>query len=148
MTLIDFINKYLGRPVDFDGMYGAQCVDLFRQYCKDVLEIEHTGAVEGAKDLAEKYNFLDKEKEAFCLIKTKESIKKGDVIIWGSTVTNPFGHVAICVAPQDYITPLVFEQNGIANDKLNAAGKQQTGAMLKERSLNNFIGILRAWGNT
>ena len=34
MTLEEFVNKYIGRKVDFDGAYGAQCVDLFRQYNK------------------------------------------------------------------------------------------------------------------
>ena len=51
MKIEEFINKYLNKIVDFDGAFGAQCVDVFRQYCKDVLEIPHTGAVEGAKDL-------------------------------------------------------------------------------------------------
>lgn len=145
MTLIDFVNKYLGQAVDFDGAYGAQCVDLYRQYCQDVLSVGHTGAVNGAKDLVEKYNLLAREKDAFCLLKEKPAIKKGDVLVWGATKTNLFGHVAICVAPQDYNLVLVFEQNGIANDKLNAEGKKQQGAYLKERTLDNFTGILRPW---
>ena len=36
MKLDEFINKYINTKVDFDGAFGAQCVDLFRQYCKDV----------------------------------------------------------------------------------------------------------------
>ena len=52
MNLWEFVEKNIHKKVDFDGAYGAQCVDLFRQYLKDVYEIkEHTGAVEGAKDL-------------------------------------------------------------------------------------------------
>ena len=48
MTLSEFITKYDRKIVDYDGAYGAQCVDLFRQYSKDVLGIkEHTGAVRG-----------------------------------------------------------------------------------------------------
>ncbi len=47
MTLDEFVKKYLGKKVDYDGQYGAQCVDLFRQYCKDVLGIPHTGGVIG-----------------------------------------------------------------------------------------------------
>ena len=50
MTLEDFIITYIGKKVDFDGSYGAQCVDLFRQYNKDVWGNPHTGAVKGAKD--------------------------------------------------------------------------------------------------
>ncbi|WP_252722587.1 hypothetical protein [Treponema phagedenis] len=41
MSLDEFVKKYLGKKVDYDGHYGAQCVDLFRQYCKDVLNPAH-----------------------------------------------------------------------------------------------------------
>lgn len=63
MNLIAFVNTYCRKKVDFDGAYGAQCVDLFRQYCKDVLGLPHTGAVEGAKDLWLKYDNLPLEKK-------------------------------------------------------------------------------------
>ena len=56
MTLNEFVLKYRGQKVDFDKAYGAQCVDLFRQYCHDVLYIPHTGAVQGAKDIWLNYN--------------------------------------------------------------------------------------------
>ena len=48
MTLDEFVKKYNGKKVDYDGRYGCQCVDLFRQYCEDVLNIPHTGGVIGA----------------------------------------------------------------------------------------------------
>ena len=41
MNLAEFLNKYTGKKVDFDKVYGAQCVDLFRQYCQDVWQIPH-----------------------------------------------------------------------------------------------------------
>lgn len=135
MTLIEFVNEYFGKEVDFDGHYGAQCVDLFRQYYTDVLGIkEHTGAVEGAKDLVEKYYFMTKEKKYFELVKDRYSGREGDVAVWGMTATNPFGHVAIVLArkPKSLI---VFEQNGF---------KQGLGARLNERPLENVIGYLRA----
>ena len=47
MKLDEFVMKYVKTKVDFDKVYGAQCVDLFRQYCYDVLELPHTGSVEG-----------------------------------------------------------------------------------------------------
>lgn len=31
MDIFEFIEKYLDKKVDYDGYYGAQCVDLFRQ---------------------------------------------------------------------------------------------------------------------
>jgi hypothetical protein len=30
-----FINKWLGKAIDWDGLYGAQCVDMVAQYCTD-----------------------------------------------------------------------------------------------------------------
>ena len=50
MELSDFVRKYDGCKVDFDGVYGAQCVDLFRQYAKECLVIpEHTGSAQVAE---------------------------------------------------------------------------------------------------
>ena len=61
MTLTEFVKKYNGKKIDYDGRYGAQCVDVFRQYCKDVLEIPHTGGVVGAAELYTKYDELPLE---------------------------------------------------------------------------------------
>ena len=61
MTLDEFVKNYEGKQVDFDKAYGSQCVDLFRQYSKEVLQIpEHTGAVEGAKDLYLNFSSMPK----------------------------------------------------------------------------------------
>ena len=62
ILLDNFVKKYEGKKVDFDGAFGAQCVDLARQYWKEGLGIpEHTGPCSttgGAKDL-----YLDYEKK-------------------------------------------------------------------------------------
>ena len=97
MTLEEFIDKYDGKKVDFDGVYGAQCVDLFRQYTKDVLGIkEHTGPCQttgGAKDLYLDYDKMPVEKKYFYRSKQKNWVQ-GDILIWDSTPTNKYGHVA------------------------------------------------------
>lgn len=134
MTLLEFVQKYVKTKVDFDGAYGAQCVDLFRQYCEDVLGIPHTGAVEGAKDLVEKYRFLARERERFALITDRYSAQRGDVAVWGATQGNPYGHVAIVLeARADRLA--VFEQDGFAQD----------GAKIAERSVSGVIGYLRKY---
>ena len=38
MKLDEFINKYINTKVDFNNAFGAQCVDLYRQYCKKELK--------------------------------------------------------------------------------------------------------------
>ena len=138
MDVIQFVNKYHGKKVDFDGSFGAQCVDLFRQYCKDVLRAGHTGAVEGAKDLYLKYADLPAECKYFDRISdTKPRI--GDVCVWDATNTNKYGHVAICLGmDEDSGLILVFEQDGFKQD----------GAKISARLTKNLLGVLRPVDNT
>jgi hypothetical protein len=121
MTLAQFKEKYLGKKVDFDGVYGAQCVDLFRQYCKDVWELPHLGAVEGASELYT--NFPNLLEDVYCnLFSYNEGHlpEPGDVCIWGPSQTNKYGHVAICLdANQKEI--VVLEQNGFTQDGVKVA---------------------------
>ena len=108
------------------------CVDLFRQYCQDVVGCGHTGSVEGAKDLYLNYNKLPKEKESFTRIANPKNPKPGDVAVWGESSTNKYGHVAIIIGTlnDDLI---VFEQDGFKQD----------GAKINLRGRNNFLGVLR-----
>lgn len=131
MKLEEFIKKNTGKKVDYDKRYGAQCVDLFRQYCQDVLCIPHTGGVEGAKDLFINYEKMEKEKRYFSKITGKHFIP-GDVAIWAESSTNKYGHVAIVVGTinDDLI---VFEQDGFKQD----------GAKIVLRSCDRLLGALR-----
>lgn len=123
MTLKRFVVTYNGQKVDWDKAYGYQCVDLFRQYCKDVLNIEQCPSVDGAKDLWENHG---------CLKQTTGSYAPGDVLIYGATKSNPYGHVCILVSLLDSDTFIVFEQNGF----------EQTGAKLTVRDKTNLLGGL------
>ena len=132
MKLDEFINKHINTKVDFDKAFGAQCVDLFRQYCKDVLNIPHTGAVEGAKDIFLNYGKLPLEQKYFKKYSTNNP-KPADVIIWNETKTNKYGHIAIVVSTLSNYKVLVFEQVGFKQD----------GAKLAIRTTENMLGILR-----
>lgn len=141
MKLYEFIQKYVKTKVDFDNYGGAQCVDLARQYWKDVGGIkEHTGVCAssgGAKDLFLDYEKMPLEKKYFDRIKTTK-VKYGDVAIYDATKTNKYGHVAIVICAIDKNTSLVFEQNGIVQD----------GAKIVERSNDNLLGVLRFKGDS
>ena len=116
MTLDEFVKKYNGKKIDYDGRYGAQCVDVFRQYCKDVLDIPHTGGVVGASDLYTKYDELPLEQKYFNrLVYAGRKPEAGDVVIFAPTKSNKYGHVAIVLdASSEEIA--VFEQDGFKQD--------------------------------
>lgn len=134
-----FIQTYTGRKVDYDGVFGAQCVDLFRQFCHDVLQIPHTGSCStsgGAKDLFLDYDKMPLEKKYFTRIKESRLVKyrTGDVLVFNSTDKNEFGHAALVVSVFDDDSFVVFEQNGIKQD----------GAKLALRDRTNLLGALRS----
>lgn len=135
MTLEEFVKKYNDKQVDFDHAYGAQCVDLFRQYAKEGLGIsEHTGSCAtsgGAKDLFLDYSKMPIEKKYF-IRSTQKNWIPGDVLIWDATEKNQYGHVAIFLAKLGN-SFLVFEQNGIT----------QAGAEIQVRTRDNLLGYLR-----
>lgn len=122
-TLKRFIVNNLGKKVDFDGKFGYQCVDLARQYIKDVLEKKQPLAVEGAKDLWDNPGELKKATDSFAV---------GDVLIYDKTPTNKYGHVCILVSLLDTNTFVVLEQNGF----------EQSGTKLTVRDTTNLIGSL------
>jgi hypothetical protein len=97
MTLDNFVKTYLGKKVDFDGYYGGQCVDLFRQYVKDVLDKPQPKGVQGAKDFWTNFSTDANLKNNFTKIPNSPTAvpQKGDVMIWDSWTGNNFGHVAI-----------------------------------------------------
>lgn len=127
MTLTQFIKKYLGTEVDFDKRYGPQCVDLFRQYCAEVLGVPQSPGVEGAKDII-------KNPGSLCV--TKDSLtadySRGDILIWGATGKNKYGHVAILVDVYNTKYFVVLEQDGFKQD----------GVKLAFRSRENLLGCL------
>ena len=132
IKLKTFCIIYHGQKVDFDGACGAQCVDLFRQYNKDVWgnpRLEGLGENGGAKDLWLKYDQMPLTKKYLCKVTNPVC---GDVVVFGATPTNKFGHVAIFLA-QKGNDILVFEQNGYTQD----------GAKYAWRSTQGMLGALR-----
>lgn len=104
MTLDEFVSKWSGKVCDFDGHYSGQCVDLYRQYVKEVLGIPQTPPVAGAKDIWNNCPGFDK------FPNTPDNIPlKGDVMIWGSKY-GQYGHVAI-VTEADINKFTCFSQN-------------------------------------
>lgn len=93
MEINEFFDTYNQGRVDFDGAYGYQCVDLYRKYCKEVLNVEEQGPlVEGAYQLWTNY----RSEDFYPIENTPEAVPElGDVIIWNKTPQMAWGHVAI-----------------------------------------------------
>lgn len=135
MTLTQFINTYKGTKVDykdenFKGDGSFQCVDLARQYYKDVLNVPQfpaLGADGGAKDIIKNPGKLKVIKEDLLA-----DYSAGDVLVWGASKTNKYGHVAILVAIYNTKCFIVLEQDGFKQD----------GVKLAFRSRENLLGGL------
>lgn len=93
MTFDQFIEKYNNKGIDFDGAFGNQCVDLYRQYVKEVLGFPQSPAVAGAKDIWDTYlsSFFTRYNNSPTAVP-----KKGDILIWG-TKMGQYGHVAVFI---------------------------------------------------
>lgn len=129
MTLEEFVKKYNGKKVDFDGAFGAQCVDLFRQYNKEVWGNPHTGAVEGARNLYLNYKIMPEEIK---YLARSQKCMVGDAVVYDATENNKYGHVAIVVGILGD-SLLLFEQDGFKQD----------GAKIGIRDKSNILGYLR-----
>lgn len=106
MQFNDFINKWNNQPCDFDGWYGTQCVDLYDQYCQDVIGCPII-LINGASDIWENYplEYFNR------VLNTPEAVpQEGDVIIWDKTTTLPFGHVSVFISG-DINSFTSFDQN-------------------------------------
>jgi hypothetical protein len=109
MTLTQFVTKYNGKHIDFDGYPPSnpyQCVDLYRFYCKEVLGFNQSAGVASAYQLWDKYL-----KDYFTQVpNTPTGIPQpGDIIIWNQNY-GPHGHVAIFLSG-DVNKMTCFSQN-------------------------------------
>lgn len=78
-----FADKYNGKSIDFDKHYGAQCVDLFNFYVKEVLGAPWIGTPKtgGARDLAEVSS--EAREKTFKILPPNEPTLSGDVNVYG-----------------------------------------------------------------
>lgn len=121
VLLDQFVANKIGKPTDFDGNYGPQCVDLVRFYFADVLKMPQPKGVNGARDFYEKFEsdpvlvkYFTKMPNTLAWI-----ARKGDVIVWGDGTGKKIlpdgrliylGHVGICLEANLFYLK-VFSQN-------------------------------------
>lgn len=125
-----FLNKYMGQPVDWDKALGAQCVDLFRFYVNEVLGLKQTPRVEGAKDIWSTASDEDFEK----IKNTPSGVPQtGDIVIWDKNEGGGYGHVGI-VVDANVMSFRSFDQNY----------PKGYPARIVEHNYDNVIGWLRS----
>jgi hypothetical protein len=119
MNLEEFVEKYSGKKVDFDGVYGAQCVDLARQYFKDVWGFaKQPEPVIGAQDFcndAEKRPIQRELCDCIPFLNANEKPPVGSVVVFSASTSNKYGHIGICLAADGEGIDL-FEQDGFRQD--------------------------------
>jgi hypothetical protein len=90
--------------LDYDGKYGAQCVDLVQFWGQAIGGPRFTG---NAKDLykqtANFYTWIDNTASAVP--------QKGDIVVWSGAYNGSVGHVGIATGIGDTSTFQAFEQN-------------------------------------
>lgn len=130
MTLEKFVKQNEGKKVDYDGYYGAQCVDLVRLYIRLVWDLPQPQNIISAY---EAYTRWLRCGNGFNEISWKSltKIARGDIVVFPPTDTNSYGHIAIVIDVADDEV-LCFEQNGFT----------QKGAEQKRRPLDTVFGCL------
>lgn len=103
----NFFKQYDETYIDFDGYFGAQCVDLVQFYNKEVVHAEPlTG---NAADIWKTYPKDTYDK----VVNTPDGVpESGDIIIWDKIPNNKksFGHIAIFYEGDDHEF-ITFGQN-------------------------------------
>lgn len=112
ITYDEFVAKYNGKATDYDGAYGAQCVDLIKAYLNKVFGIK-PGSWGNAK-----YYWLNFSKHSelvknFTKIKNTASFvpQAGDIMVWNGNVGGGCGHVAICTGEGNTSEFYSYDQN-------------------------------------
>jgi hypothetical protein len=112
-TYNQFIKDHNGKAVDYDGVAGAQCVDLAKCYLKEVFGIK-PGAWGDAHAYYDNFSSIPALKENFTRIANTPDFvpKKGDIAVWKSSLSSGgWGHIAICTGEGDTNHFYSYDQN-------------------------------------
>jgi len=129
MTFDSFITKYSGKYIDFDFYFGYQCMDLYRQYVKEVLECPQSKPVSGARLVWTNYrtDYFDRIPNG-----PNNFPDKGDIVIWDRPAGAGYGHIAIAYKA-DSMRFTSFDQNWGPNLQCH----------LQPHNYTNILGWLR-----
>lgn len=149
-TILEWLATAPGVPMNPDGHYGLQCVDLADQYAQDIFGVPWSqclGGVTGAKQL------LDAAPDEYW-IRTDNNPNdpnllpsQGDVVVFGGSAINQWGHVAVCDTA-DGSGMWVIQQDGFAAPLIWADGNWYSGKPAHRAWLgysSNGTGPISGW---
>lgn len=98
MALDDFVSKWTGKPVDFDGVYPNQCMDLVHEYVYEVLGITDKKVLAQPAAYQVFANFDNVVGNGYFdkIANTPSGVPlAGDIVIFNKTASNAFGHICV-----------------------------------------------------
>lgn len=128
-----YFAKWLGRGIDFDGVYGVQCFDLANHYSVNLVGGKQFLGM-GAYEIYTNFDNQPAHELYERIPNTPEFIpQKGDIMVWGTGI-GEYGHVAICNGEGDTTWFNSYDQNwGYANAPVT----------LIKHSYASVLGVLR-----
>lgn len=134
MTFEKWVSQNLGKSIDYDGVYGVQCVDLAKHYIKNVLGVK-------PESIGNAIEYYNKRKTSEYLTKnfkwidnTAEFVpKKGDLCVFTSKSGN--GHISVATGEGTTSYFYSYDQN-------YPKSKHEPMTLVKH-SYTSFLGVLR-----
>ena len=129
-TFESWVNKYLGKRTDFDGVYGVQCVDLIDCYIEKCLGLKK-GFWGNAKNWWTDRNNSSWLKKNFDFVTPKYKngeMKKGDI---GIRTSGTYGHIFVVAGPASGGKFKYYDQNATGSgDKMTLREKAFTSSYI------------------
>ena len=127
-----WINQFNNRYVDYDGRFGAQCVDLYNFYTSGFVKGDPMmGRVSWAQDIFSNY-----DARVYKRLGSGVSGRMGDVAVFGRGAGTPYSHVGIVVGDNGNGTLRLLQANATPQ---GAAGK----TIISNISKASLLGYLR-----
>ncbi len=124
--LIDYVKGLVGKSVDYDNYYGAQCVDLIMHVMK-----KFWGESSAGNAIDYKYNRLPK---GFTRWQGNRNIKAGDILVWD--FGDRYGHIGVCISKfGNYATSV--EQNVDGTPEIGGP------ARIRKRHIGRVTAVIR-----
>lgn len=136
MSYKSFKNRWLGKRVDYDRVYGYQCVDLIKQYADEEFGLK-AGVWGNAVDYW--YNPSPALLKKFDRLSTKNA-RIGDIVIFRGVNNNPYGHIGIADRSSGLFRLATLEQNGATG---NGSGVRGDAIRVRNIFKTRMFGVLR-----